>query len=361
MRNLFLIAALLFTYSCVFAQDAYTVSGVILNASGQVLPGASVFAQNTTIGTTSNDEGNFSLTLPAGGYDIAITYTGYATELKRVSGTAKLTIILNPKEKSLDDVVVVSTNYVANGWEKYGSFFKDNFLGQTANGYACQIANDSVLKFYFYKKSNKLKVMAEEPVLIENKALGYTISYALDSFVYEYNKELCIYSGNPLFAEKDSLTVIEANEFDRARNLAYKGSALHFMRSLYNKTLAEQGWEVQLLADVNGVEKPFPLQIIYPNLNWEKDDSTNTVDISPRYERLGILYTKSKPASAYQAKFPGEPKKFELSIFNFIEKEPLSIESNGYFYEQNNLVIGGYLGWEKVGDMLPYDFVPKNN
>ena len=40
----------------------------------------------------------------------------------------------------------------------------------------------------------------------------------------------------------------------------------------------------------------------------------------------------------------------------FKPSEPLIIEQNGYFYDQNNLSISGYWAWEKVADQLPYDY-----
>jgi len=40
----------------------------------------------------------------------------------------------------------------------------------------------------------------------------------------------------------------------------------------------------------------------------------------------------------------------------FKPTESLTIEQNGYFYDQNNLSISGYWAWEKVADQLPYDY-----
>ncbi|HSN61437.1 MAG TPA: carboxypeptidase-like regulatory domain-containing protein [Ferruginibacter sp.] len=69
---------LLFSFLCVtgFSQSYYTISGKIISSdSKQPLQGASVFAQNTTIGTATDAEGNFKLTLPDGGYSLVITFT----------------------------------------------------------------------------------------------------------------------------------------------------------------------------------------------------------------------------------------------------------------------------------------------
>ena len=57
--------------------------------SGSPLSNASVFCQNTTTGTISNTEGLFALRLNNGGYDLVISYTGYETQVLRVSNTTK--------------------------------------------------------------------------------------------------------------------------------------------------------------------------------------------------------------------------------------------------------------------------------
>ena len=66
----------------------YTISGYLKDkATGEVLIGASVYAKGTTLGTTSNAYGFYSLTLPQGSYNIVYSFIGYkpviqATELK---------------------------------------------------------------------------------------------------------------------------------------------------------------------------------------------------------------------------------------------------------------------------------------
>ena len=71
---------------------------------------------------------------------------------------------MKQKEKALEDVVVRASNEVKDGWEKYGDFFTDNFVGKTTNSKKCVIQNKEVLKFYFYKKRNRLKVLASAPL-----------------------------------------------------------------------------------------------------------------------------------------------------------------------------------------------------
>ena len=85
IRSLF-TAFISFLFLQANAQSYYTVTGKVFSATtGSPLQGASVFAQNTTLGTATDEEGNFSLNLPNGGYDLVITFTGYSNVSKRVT------------------------------------------------------------------------------------------------------------------------------------------------------------------------------------------------------------------------------------------------------------------------------------
>ena len=207
MKETFIVLLFSFCSAISFSQSSnFYISGTVINKeTNQPLPGASVFAQNTTIGTVTNAEGKFSLQLPAGGYDLAVTFTGFTTDSKRVTSSdadnRDIHFELKLKEKEMQAVSIVATTEVKDGFKKYGNFFLDHFIGKTINSASCTIKNPGVLKFYFSKKKNRLKVMATEPLMIENKALGYNIRYNLDSFTHAYETQVSLYTGYPLFEE----------------------------------------------------------------------------------------------------------------------------------------------------------------
>jgi hypothetical protein len=343
------------------AQTSYYVSGKVISTETSLpLQGASVFAQNTTIGTATDANGNFTLFLPNGGYDLVVTFTGHNTETRRVSagveGNKNMLFQLKQTEKDMLTVSIVATSEVKDGWKKYGDFFLDEFIGKTANSKNCTIKNPEVLKFYFYRKKNRLKILASEPLQIENKSLGYNIKYALDSFTHEYNSEVSVYTGYPLFEEMVATDSTQQAAWNLARHKAYVGSTLHFMRSIYNKDLAAQGFEIQFLVKVDSAQTALKLKDEYAALNYEKNDSTNTVDIYPNQMNVGVIYTKEKPADDYIAANPAEPKAFQFSVLTFLPDQTITIEQNGYYYEQNELSTSGYWAWYKVADALPYDY-----
>ena len=341
------------------AQNNFSVTGKVLNQiTGLPMPAASVFAQNTTLGTITDENGNFKLSLPQGGYDLVITFTGYKTESKRITtadANENIVINLKEKEKELETVAVISTNEVMDGLAKYGSFFNDEFIGKTANGKRTTIQNPDVLHFFFSKKKNRLKITATDPLIIKNEALGYNIKYTIDSFTHEYNTGTSTYTGFPLYEEMEG-DGAQKSIWLANRKTAFNGSLLHFMRSIYTKELKEQQFEIQFIIQQNGKDNAIKLKDIYAGINYEKDDSTQTVEILPNQNNVGILFMGEKPSVAYLSDHPTEPKDFRFSMLSFRPNESIIIEKNGYFYDQNDLSISGYWTWDKVGEQLPYDY-----
>lgn len=366
MKKLCFLLIVLFVSLFVFAQQtSFLISGKVIDAASKnPLPAASVFAQNTSLGTATNSEGNFTLRLFNGGYDLVVTFTGYETVSKRIStadtDNSNIVIELKQKDKAMEEVSIKSSNEVKDGLEKYGDFFIENFIGKTANSKLCTIQNKQVLKFYFSKKRNRLKVLASEPIIIKNPALGYTIQYTLDSFTHDYGTLVSAYTGYPLFEAMQPVDAAEASVWEANRMVAYKGSILHFMRSTYNKKLKEQGFEIQFLLKNNAAETAIQLKDFYGAINYKMDDSTKLVEIHPNQPDVAILYKNEKPAVEYLTQNDELPKDFQFSFINIAALQKIFIEQNGYYYDQNDITINGYWIWEKAGDMLPYDFKTDN-
>ena len=337
------------------------VKGKVIDKNTKApLQGASVFAQNTTFGEATNAEGNFTLKVPDGGYLFVVTYTGYETGTEHINKVSSqndsLVIELSPKIKSMEDVSIVVSSEVKDGWQKYGEFFTENFIGQSGFAKQCSIKNPEVLHFYFSKKRNRLKVLATEALLVSNPALGYNLKFTIDSFTNEYNTNTSLFVGYPLFEEMSG-TPDQQQAWKQNRAEAYKGSMLQFMRSLFNKTLEKNGFELQFIVKSNENETPIPLQNLYGALNYDKDDSTNTVEFMPNQNEVAVIYKNAKPEGAYLATDASVKKDFELSTLQFAPGESIVIEQNGYYYDQTDIITNGYLAFKKIGDMLPYDYV----
>ena len=248
MKKLYFLFVFLFSSVLLFAQ--HSISGKVVDAeTGTPLQGASVFAQNTTIGAVTDSEGAFRLSLGRGGYELNITFTGYQNAQRNVvAGTTDtLFIQLKKEDKSMSEVVITSSNEVADGWEKHGSFFLQHFIGATPFADSVTLLNPEVLKFYFVKRTNKLKVLATEPLQIQNRALGYNLRYSLDSFVHFNNTNINSYRGLCLFTPMEG-SAEQVAQWEENRKKAYYGSRLHFLRAYYDSTLKEEGFNVDILS-----------------------------------------------------------------------------------------------------------------
>ena len=339
-------------------EKTFAIFGkVIDSASKQVLSGASAFCQNTTYGTITNNDGLFFLRLPNGGYDLVISYTGYEKKIIRLSNTLATadTIIveLPQQDKILTEAVVVASNEVPDGWVKYGKFFTDNFIGTTPNAAQCIIQNPEALRFFFNRTKNRLKVTSKEDLVVFNNALGYKIRYQLDSFTYEYNSKLSQYTGYPLFEEMDSTESVK-QQWMKNRTRTYLGSRLHFMHSLYDSVVNEEGFIVEKLdtenaKNVKGVE----IENLYDSSIYISDSGSVDVNWKGRYR---ISYKSVLPDKKFLEEFK-LPANTRMQVTILDIADGFVVEQNGYFYEQYEVINTGYWAWKKLAELVPYDFV----
>jgi len=99
-----LFFSILFVLPC-FAQ----VFGTVSNGEGERLPFASVYLQGTSIGTTTNDEGEYAFDLKAGQYTLVFQYIGYQQLLKNINiekEPLRLDVILETEAIRLNEIVV---------------------------------------------------------------------------------------------------------------------------------------------------------------------------------------------------------------------------------------------------------------
>ena len=358
MKKLFtLLIAVISAFSLSAQRNEFVITGKVVDqATQQPLAGASVFCQNTTVGTVSKNEGEFSLHLPNGGYDLVVSYTGYETYSIRINNdnaAAPITIELKKQEKTMQEVAVVGSTEVVDGWARHGQFFLENFIGTTANAALCNLENPEALRFFYSKKRNRLKVLTKADIIIMNKALGYKIKYQLDSFTHEYANGISTFSGYPLFEEMQG-TDEEKSIWKTNREKAYYGSRMHFMRSWYDSTLLDEGYTIQKVEDIkalDGVEIENPFDTTF----YHADTSDVEIDIKGR---LKVIYRNETPDARYLSYYK-LPSYMKVQISAIDLADGFIIEENGYFYEQSDVINTGYWAWEKFAEALPYDYWPE--
>uniref|UniRef100_UPI0032174868 TonB-dependent receptor n=1 Tax=uncultured Draconibacterium sp. TaxID=1573823 RepID=UPI0032174868 len=115
--GLIIFLLLVLSFSQVYAQQSFTLNGVITDAkTGEDLTGASIAVWSTGLGTSSNNYGFYSLTLNHDNYIIVVSFIGYETIKKTVelSKNTKLNFALIPSAEQLSEIVVSTEKSDAN-------------------------------------------------------------------------------------------------------------------------------------------------------------------------------------------------------------------------------------------------------
>jgi TonB-linked SusC/RagA family outer membrane protein len=89
-----------------FAQSR--VSGTVEDESGMFIPGVTVVLTGTTIGTVTDIDGKFDITLSKGSERLSFSFIGYVTQQVEVGSQSIIGIIMIEDSKSLEEVVVTA-------------------------------------------------------------------------------------------------------------------------------------------------------------------------------------------------------------------------------------------------------------
>jgi hypothetical protein len=400
MKLFYIIYFLLFC--CFIGNSQKLLKGIVIDEqNNKPIANASVFLNTTSIGTVTNSQGNFELAIPNGRYDLIISSIGYTTYNQTLyTDKAEDFITIKLKLKTLVMQTVVIEPYEKDGWEKWGNFFLERFIGTSAYAQHCKIENVGVIHFRNSKKKNELSAIADEPLIIVNKALGYTIQYQLENFTYNFNTHYLVYAGYPFFQLMKGNSH-KQKHWDKSRSEAYFGSMMHFMRSVYRNKIIEENFEVRSLQKIPNYEK-LRVKAAFTSNQHRVQRSDGTIIVSPinkdtanYYESilnqpdyknvvgknvlkgdstayavdsttagldfdnyLLVIYNNKLAPLEYRERFPKSSEAMMSEII-LINQRPVEIHANGSYYNPVDLMSTGYWAWsETIAMMLPFDYVP---
>lgn len=92
--------------STALTAQAQSVSGTILDESGQPVPGVSILEKGTTNGTSSDNDGKYSLNTTTPNPVLVFSFIGYKTQEIPVSNRSSVSVNLEPDVTALNEVVV---------------------------------------------------------------------------------------------------------------------------------------------------------------------------------------------------------------------------------------------------------------
>jgi hypothetical protein len=366
--QIFALFISLFSFN-VIAQnnDAYVFTGTVTDIeSGETLPFASVFLANTTYGTVSNEQGEFKLVAKQpGSYDLIVKFAGYKTFAVSYQIFEPQTIIIDVnlelETRFLGGVTVTAKR--DDAWRRNLEKFKRGFLGRTGFAIQTKILNEDKIEFIIDEENDVFEAFTKEPLIIENKALGYRLKYILEEYKV-YNKQgLLRYYGFPVFEEMND-DKRPKKKWVKNRDMAYYGSTDHFFSALFNNELKKEGYRVQqakkddgkMYLDKNETD-------LFPTLS--EGATINSKRLAFK-DWLMITYTGGKSKKQIKPNFGGvttlnapnlgSAPVSEISMFE--DKEFIEFDSGGYVYNPIDFVVNRYWSYLKIADLIPINYKP---
>jgi hypothetical protein len=394
----------IFFFVSLFSIAQITIRGTVYEASGP-LEGVALYLNNTMLGTTTNSNGEFSIPIKEGQYELIVSYLGYKKIIYAVnSSTYKKPLVFALEEKSntLDEVIIKKTVY-DDEWKYNLSRFKKEFIGITSLSEDCKILNPTVLHFNFDAKNNKLEAIARKPLKIRHKSLGYEIIYELEEFTIHKNHVIYLgYSRYKIL--KGSKT--KQRTWKKNRLKAYNGSSLHFYQSLQKNTAYQDGFIIHQFKRMANPNRPSEEKIkkareivtlhnapinfsskitalrtpldtalvvlkkarlpkfkdyIYTSNVPINDIITNKngVYYLDFENNIIIVYTKELEEKGYIYRniFSERRKPLPQTSSVIPVKSPSMLDKNGILANPLNVLYEGYWSYEKFADSLPLDYV----
>ena len=313
-----------------------TFTGRVLDRlTQQPIETVSVYFDNTTIGTTTNDKGEFSISYTdAVQSTLVISYLGYNKVLiSDFRSKNNVVIELVEADNALDEVYLEYDDGLTRRQKL--RLFRKEFLGNSKFGKSCKILNEDDLILKYDKSKKDLYASSKVPLKVLNKSLQYEISYDLIDFevnfkyanlkTREFTVNSVVYFGTSFYKELENF---KKNKSIKNREQAYGGSVQHFMRSLYNKNLKDEGYLVFYDGFIVNEWSYFTVKAV-ENSDFKK--------VSLK-ENVSILYDKD---------FQSE---LQLEIVEFF------IDTYGNYAPIIGVYFSGVMGNQRVGDTLPLDY-----
>ena len=400
LRLALICCCLLGSWSVALAQGKLT--GVVLDSvTHEPLAFSSVFLANTTLGATTTEQGKFEFPkVPAGTYDVVGSYVGYRLAKQSVTMSAvaqQITLQLAPTGNQLGEVVVKPEPNKPEEYQKFAQLF----IGGSTFSAQCRISNPDDVRVFYDDSTKTLTAQAKEFVQIDNEALGYRLKYYGLYFAANDDDGSISYYGQPVFEELKPRDERQRKQWAANRLTAYKGSFMHFLRSVYNNRVQAEGFLTQKITVGENPrferadEKRRALLARQPDNKFtaaEQDSLDKWEDMAPV---IATLNQAPLPIDSIRRVGPNGKRTFlrftgELQVAHFGEapdplyKRPMSplgypkipfpakrqvsrlklqgheaaIQANGSLLNPLDVYNGEYWGFEKIGEFLPVDYAP---
>lgn len=108
MKKILFSLLMLLTLPVMLHAQEVNIKGTVMDASNkELLIGVSIMVEGTTIGVTTDFDGNFQLSVPQEATHLVVSYVGFTTQKVAIAGQTEFTIELQPETQLLEEMVVV--------------------------------------------------------------------------------------------------------------------------------------------------------------------------------------------------------------------------------------------------------------
>lgn len=338
-----------------------TITGRVLDDStGAPLPATHVFISGSMNGTTVDEDGEFRLTgVSQGAKRLYVSRLGY--EARRLDlvlppdTTLTHTFRLKPTVIEADEVMV--TGERDEEWYERLQRFKRLFIGESEQAEKCRLLNPTVLQFDT-AWWGKFEAQSSRPLVFENRALGYRLTYYLDEF--EVRQNIVRWDGDPVFEPLTPRDSAEASRWAENRRRAFNGSIRHFFLALLQDRLDQEQFRMYRLPRARGFHRTSRRDRISTSRDRIVSPTADSLYEVNFRGALEVIYEGEPESLEYMewADLRRAPRDVQRSKIR-LNEYPIHIDQYGEVVEPYGATLYQYFAFtRRMAELLPREYRP---
>lgn len=361
-KSFFFILIVFLGFSNLAFSQSGNITGTVKDAeTGETLPFCNVFINNTTISTVTDMDGKFTLpNLESGPLEVGFSFMGYVAETRKVTlnpgGTLTVNLDMKPFATELNDVEIKASR--DKTWERDLRKFENLFIGIDDAAANTQILNPWVIDFPVASEKGAFTAKADIPIEIENRFLGYKITFNLNEFFDSPTNYRIV--GAARFEEMKPDSDSEKSTWEKNRAEVYRKSPMNMFRAILSGSQEREGF--YLYGDKAGGSA---------SSNMRSDIFANELGKSVVEYKADPLVTPTSPPGQYFINLKGRieihyQKGFAQANTYKDAPYPISwlevsggkvkVRENGMVMNPQDLVFSGDMDRKRISNLLPLDY-----